>query len=31
VTPLSEMARSSAFSIVSDRFGVPWLILALDK
>ena len=31
VTPLSEVAWSSAFGIVSDRFGVPWLILALDK
>jgi PhnB protein len=31
VTPLSEVAWSSAFGIVTDRFGVPWLILALDK
>ena len=31
VTPLSEVTWSSAFGIVSDRFGVPWLILALDK
>jgi PhnB protein len=30
-TPLSEVAWSSAFGIVSDRFGVPWPILALDK
>jgi PhnB protein len=31
VTPLSEVAWSSAFGIVTDRFGVPWLILAPDK
>ena len=31
VTPLSKVAWSSAFGIVTDRFGVPWLILALDK
>jgi PhnB protein len=31
VTPLSEVAWSSAFGIVTDRFGTPWLILALDK
>ena len=30
-TPLSEVAWSSAFGILRDRFGVPWLILALDK
>lgn len=31
VTPLSDVAWSSAFGIVRDRFGTPWLILALDK
>jgi PhnB protein len=31
VTPLSEVAWSTAFGIVTDRFGAPWLILALDK
>lgn len=31
VTPLSEVAWSSAFGIVTDRFGTPWLILPLDK
>ena len=31
VTPLSEVAWSSAFGIVTDRFGTPWLILARDK
>lgn len=31
VTPLSDVAWSSAFGIVSDQFGTPWLILALDK
>ena len=31
VTPLSDVAWSSAFGIVTDRFGTPWLILALDK
>jgi PhnB protein len=31
VTPLSEVAWSSAFGIVTDRFGTPWLILAMDK
>lgn len=30
-TPLSEVAWSSAFGICTDRFGVPWLIRALDK
>ena len=30
-TPLSEVAWSSAFGIVRDRFDTPWLILALDK
>jgi PhnB protein len=30
-TPLSEVAWSSAFGICTDRFGTPWLILALDK
>ena len=30
-TPLSEVAWSSAFGIVRDRFGTPWLILSLDK
>ena len=30
-TPLSEVACSSAFGTVTDRFGTPWLILALDK
>jgi PhnB protein len=30
-TPLTEVAWSSGFGIVRDRFGVPWLILALDK
>lgn len=31
VTPLSDVAWSSAFGMVTDRFGTPWLILALDK
>ncbi len=31
VTPLSDVAWSSAFGIVTDRFGAPWLILAMDK
>ena len=31
VTPLSDVAWSSAFGIVTDRFGTPWLILAIDK
>jgi len=30
-TPLSDVAWSSAFGIVRDRFDTPWLILALDK
>ena len=30
-TPLSEVAWSSAFGICTDQFGIPWLILALDK
>jgi PhnB protein len=30
-TPLSEVAWSSAFGVCTDRFGTPWLILALDK
>jgi PhnB protein len=30
-TPLSEVAWSSAFGILTDQFGTPWLILALDK
>lgn len=30
-TPLSEVAWSSAFDSLTDRFGTPWLILALDK
>jgi PhnB protein len=30
-TPLSEVAWSSAFGICTDRYGTPWLILALDK
>ena len=30
-TPLSEVTWSSAFGIVRDRFGTPWLILSLDK
>jgi PhnB protein len=31
VTPLSDVAWSSAFGLVTDRFGTPWLILAMDK
>ncbi|MBC7990493.1 MAG: hypothetical protein H7Y19_13045 [Luteimonas sp.] len=31
VTPLSDVTWSSAFGMVTDRFGTPWLILALDK
>lgn len=31
VTPLSDVAWSSAFGIVTDKFGTPWLILAMDK
>ncbi len=30
-TRLSEVAWSSAFGIVRDKFSTPWLILALDK
>jgi PhnB protein len=30
-TPLSDVAWSSAFGIVTDQFGTPWLILAMDK
>ena len=30
-TPLSDVAWSTAFGIVRDKFGTPWLILALDK
>lgn len=30
-TPLSDVAWSSAFGTLTDRFGTPWLILALDK
>lgn len=30
-TPPSAVAWSSAFGICRDRFGAPWLILALDK
>jgi PhnB protein len=30
-TPLSDVAWSSAFGILTDRFETPWLILALDK
>lgn len=30
-TPLSEVAWSSAFGLVRDKFGTPWLILALDN
>lgn len=30
-TPLGEVAWSSAFGLLRDRFGTPWLILALDK
>ena len=31
VTPLSEVAWSSAFGIITDRCSTPWLILAMDK
>lgn len=31
MTPLSEVAWSSAFGIVTDKFATPWLILAMDK
>ena len=30
-TPLSDVAWSSAFGIVTDCFGTPWLILAMNK
>lgn len=30
-TPLSDVAWSSAFGIVTDCFGTPWLILAMYK
>lgn len=30
-TQLREVAWSSAFGILRDRFGTPWLVLALDK
>lgn len=30
-TMLGEVAWSSAFGIVTDQFGTPWLILAMDK
>ncbi len=30
-TPLSEVAWSSAFGTLTDRFGTPWLILAMDR
>jgi PhnB protein len=30
-TTLSEVQWSSAFGILTDQFGTPWLILALDK
>ncbi len=30
-TPLSEVAWSSAFGILRDRFDTPWLILSMDK
>lgn len=29
-TPLSDLAWSSAFGTLTDRFGTPWLVLALD-
>jgi PhnB protein len=31
VPALTDVAWSSAFGIVTDRFGTPWLILAMDK
>jgi PhnB protein len=31
VTALTDVAWSLAFGIVTDRFGTPWLILAMDK
>ncbi|TKR29497.1 VOC family protein [Luteimonas gilva] len=30
-TPLSEVAWSSAFGMLKDRFGTPWLILSMDE
>ena len=30
-TPMSEVPWSSAFGIIADQFGTPWLTLALDK
>jgi PhnB protein len=30
-TPLSEVDWASLFGMVVDRFGVPWLILALNE
>lgn len=30
-TPLSKVEWSSAFGLVTDRFGVPWLVLAEEK
>src|SRR5690348_17002282 len=30
-TPLSEAAWSSAFGMLRDRFGAPWLILSMDE
>jgi PhnB protein len=30
-TPLSDVAWSSAFGSCTDRFGAPWLLLALDR
>ena len=30
-TPSSEAAWSSAFGMLRDRFGAPWLILSMDE
>ena len=30
-TPLSEVEWSTAFGTLTDQFGTPWLILALDQ
>ena len=30
-TPLSDVAWSSAFGVVTDKFGTPWQILSLDQ
>lgn len=30
-TPLSPVDWAALFGMVTDRFGVPWLVLALDK